>query len=102
MHIFDRRVWIASLLASAAFAAPAFGQTAPTDTPTPEAAVQTETGPTAGEYEGDIVVTAQKRDQNIQAVPISIQAIGTRRLDQLNVTSFADYSQLLQIGRAHV
>lgn len=43
----------------------------------------------------DIIVTAQKRDENIQDVPISIQAIGTRKLDQLNVTSFADYSQLL-------
>ncbi|MEG8024421.1 TonB-dependent receptor [Sphingomonas aurantiaca] len=95
MHIFDRRVWIASLLASAAFAAPAIAQTAPTDTAAPETAAQTDTGPTAGEYEGDIVVTAQKRDQNIQAVPISIQAIGTKRLDDLNISNFNQYTQLL-------
>ncbi|PJI87308.1 TonB-dependent receptor [Sphingomonas koreensis] len=43
----------------------------------------------------EIVVTAQKRDENIQSVPISIQAIGTRRLDQLNISNFNEYTQLL-------
>ena len=60
-------------------------QTTPADTPSPPAAAT----------DGDIIVTAQKRDESIQNVPISIQAIGTRRLDQLNVSNFNDYTQLL-------
>ncbi|MDQ0249640.1 outer membrane receptor protein involved in Fe transport [Sphingomonas kyeonggiensis] len=43
----------------------------------------------------EIVVTAQKRDENIQSVPISIQAIGTRKLDQLNISNFNEFTQLL-------
>ncbi|MET0374341.1 MAG: TonB-dependent receptor plug domain-containing protein, partial [Rhizorhabdus sp.] len=94
MHIIDRRVVIASLLASAAIVTPAFAQTAPIAAPTAAPAPDT-SAPQAGEYEGDIVVTAQKRDQNIQNVPISIQAIGTKRLDDLNISNFNQYTQLL-------
>ena len=36
----------------------------------------------------EIVVTAQRRTENIQNVPITIQAIGGEQLKQLNVTSF--------------
>jgi outer membrane receptor protein involved in Fe transport len=43
----------------------------------------------------EIVVTAQKREENLQDVPISIQALGTRKLDQLNVANFEDFSKLL-------
>ena len=52
---------------------------------------------TATETGGDdeIVVTAQKREENLQDVPISIQALGTRKLDQLNVANFQDFSKLL-------
>ena len=39
----------------------------------------------------EIVVTAEKRSENIQKVPMSIQAIDTKKLDQLNVTNFGDY-----------
>jgi outer membrane receptor protein involved in Fe transport len=85
---------IASLMASSAIAAPVLAQTSPATTPTSDTASDTATQ-TAGEYEGDIVVTAQKRDQNIQNVPISIQAIGTKRLDDLNISNFAQYTQLL-------
>lgn len=80
----------ALLVSSALTSAAALAQSSdsPVSTPTTDAA--------AGEPEQDeIIVTAQKRDESIQTVPLSIQAIGTRRLDQLNVTSFADYSQLL-------
>ncbi len=88
MHIIDRRLLIASLLATSALATPAVAQTDPVATPAPAAQAD-------GEYEGDIVVTAQKRDQNIQNVPISIQAIGTKRLDDLNISNFNQYTQLL-------
>ncbi|WP_077146921.1 TonB-dependent receptor [Sphingopyxis sp. KK2] len=46
-------------------------------------------------YDDEIIVTAQKREENLQNVPISIQALGTRKLDQLNVTNFEDFSKLL-------
>ncbi len=42
-----------------------------------------------------IIVTAQKRSENLQNVPISIQALGTQKLDQLNVSNFNGYTQQL-------
>ncbi|QUD87395.1 TonB-dependent receptor [Phenylobacterium montanum] len=39
----------------------------------------------------EVVVTAQKREENIQKVPMSIQALDTKKLTQLNVTEFNDY-----------
>src|SRR5688572_32646236 len=51
----------------------------------------------------EIIVTAQKRAENMQDVPISIQAIGTEQLEQLHVNNFKDYVAMLpKIGRAHV
>jgi len=44
---------------------------------------------------GDIIVTAQKRSENLQNVPISIQALGTQKLDDLNISDFRSYSQQL-------
>ncbi len=38
----------------------------------------------------EIVVTAQRRNQSIQDVPITIQALTTEQLSQLNVTTFDD------------
>ena len=43
----------------------------------------------------EVVVTAQKRAENIQDVPVSIQAFGTEKLEQLNVSSFDDYAKLI-------
>lgn len=43
----------------------------------------------------DLIVTATKRAENLQDVPISVQALGAERLDQLNITDFADYAQHL-------
>ena len=52
--------------------------------------------PTAASDEGEvIIVTAQKREENIQRVPISIQSLGTQQLEQLNVSNFQDYTRLL-------
>lgn len=45
--------------------------------------------------DNDIVVTAQKREQNLQDVPISIQALGETRLANAQVSSFDDYQKLL-------
>ncbi|MBS0481595.1 MAG: TonB-dependent receptor [Proteobacteria bacterium] len=43
----------------------------------------------------EIVVTAQKRSESLQNVPISIQALGTQKLDQLNISDFKGYAQQL-------
>ncbi len=43
---------------------------------------------------GEIVVTAQKREQNLQDVPIAISAIGSEKLEQLQVTDSRDLSGL--------
>lgn len=43
----------------------------------------------------EIVVTAQKRSENLQSVPMSIQAINTEKLDQLQVSDFEDYAKYL-------
>lgn len=85
MIVSMRRAVISGLLASTAFVLPATVQ-----------AQETQTAPDALPPDRDeIVVTAQKRDENIQSVPISIQAIGTRKLDQLNISNFNEYTQLL-------
>src|SRR5262245_36998507 len=42
-----------------------------------------------------IIVTAQKREENLQNVPLSIQAIGNEKIEQLHLTDFADYATFL-------
>ncbi|WP_425453216.1 TonB-dependent receptor [Sphingomonas gilva] len=59
-----------------------------------EAAADAQATPAQQQY-ADIIVTAQKREENLQNVPISIQALGTRKLDELNIGNFEEYSQLL-------
>ena len=43
----------------------------------------------------EVMVTAQKRTENLQDVPISIQALGNETLKELNVKSFNDYVRML-------
>jgi outer membrane receptor protein involved in Fe transport len=43
----------------------------------------------------EIIVTAEKRSENIQKVPMSIQAIDTKKLTELNVTNFQDYAKFV-------
>src|SRR6202171_5617921 len=43
----------------------------------------------------EITVTAQRRSENIQNVPISIQALTAETLSQLSVTTFDDYVKYL-------
>jgi iron complex outermembrane recepter protein len=43
----------------------------------------------------EIIVTAQKHEQNLQTVPISIQALDTKHLEQLQITSFDGYAKYL-------
>ena len=69
----------------------AFGQAVPPASDPaaqPQAAAQTEDGDT-------IVVTAQRRAENLQDVPIAITAITTKTLDELQVDAFDDYARLV-------
>jgi iron complex outermembrane receptor protein len=43
----------------------------------------------------DIVVTAQKRAENLQEVPLAIQALSTQKLEELHVQSLDDYVKIL-------
>jgi iron complex outermembrane recepter protein len=74
------RTALATLLASSAmgFAMPAAAQDAAEEANSDE-----------------IVVTAQKREQNLQDVPLAITAIGNEKLDQLQVNEFADVVKFL-------
>jgi iron complex outermembrane receptor protein len=49
----------------------------------------------SGEDASDIIVTAQRREENLQSVPVSMQALGEQALEQRQVTSFDDYAKLL-------
>ncbi len=50
---------------------------------------------TATSSSDEIVVTAQKRSESLQDVPISIQALPTEKLDELNVANITDFAALL-------
>ena len=43
----------------------------------------------------EVVVTAQKRAQNLQDVPISIQSLGNETLSELGIQDFQDYAKML-------
>src|SRR6185295_12636315 len=98
------------LLATTALASPAFAQTpAPSDatpaTPTTQSPAPGTTDVTSPPARvqvaqnvpdsNEIIITATKREENMQNVPISVQAIGTRRLDQLNISNFEQYTKQL-------
>ena len=83
-----------ALLAGTALAQPALAQTAP-PVADPAATPSIDANGNQGVDTSEIVITAQKREQNLQDVPISVQAIGTRRLDQLNISNFEDYAKQL-------
>lgn len=75
------RAAMAALFASTAVSVtPAFAQDAPAG---------------GGEADDTIVVTAQRREERLQDVPISITALGAAKLEQANVQSFDDYAKLL-------
>jgi len=43
----------------------------------------------------EIIVTAQKREQSLQDVPVSVQVLGNQQLEDLNLNEFGDYIQFL-------
>jgi outer membrane receptor protein involved in Fe transport len=69
-------LFFASLMTTTALSGAALAQTAPRE-------------------QEEIIVTATKRSENIQDVPLSIQALGEQMLDEHQVSSFDDYAALL-------
>lgn len=43
----------------------------------------------------EIIVTAQKREENLQDVAVSVQVLGNQQIEQLNLNNFADYIEFL-------
>jgi iron complex outermembrane receptor protein len=96
-------------LASTALATPALAQNAQpqttgqspapgtnaTDVTAPPSRVQQAQANANAPDQTEIIITATKREENLQNVPISVQAIGTRRLDQLGITNFEGFTKQL-------
>jgi outer membrane receptor protein involved in Fe transport len=103
------RAALLGLLASTALATPAFAQntqpqttgqspapgTNATDVTSPPAPVQSAQAAAGVPDQNEIVITATKREENLQNVPISVQVLGTRKLDQLNISNFEEYTKQL-------
>ena len=58
-------------------------------------AQQAETGGPSGVGLEEVIVTAQKRSEDMQKVPISLQVLGGEQLEQLQVNSLDDYTKFL-------
>ena len=91
-----------SLLASVAFAGLALGSAAPAwaqeqEAPQPPEA---EEAPAAEVDNGEIIVTAQKREQALLDVPQSVSVVSSETLADLNATRFSDY--LTRIPSANI
>jgi outer membrane receptor protein involved in Fe transport len=78
---------VAAILGSTSLAATA--QTAPATSSGATAAEP------ASEAIAEITVTAQRRTENIQDVPIALQALTSQALQQLHITTFDDYLKYL-------
>mgnify|MGYP002379174822 FL=1 len=70
------RLLLPSLMATTALTGVASAQSQPTD-------------------DAEIIVTATKREESIQDIPLSVQALGAATLDEHQVQSFDDYANLL-------
>ena len=88
---------VAAILSGAslnAFAAPTTSQATASAASVPAANTKTLQSTGDGTL-AEVVVTAQRRRQNIQNVPISMQALTSQALSQLHVETFDDYVKYL-------
>ncbi|ODP39005.1 TonB-dependent receptor [Sphingomonas turrisvirgatae] len=81
-------VWFACSSIALVAAMPAWAEEATTQ-PEPQASAG------APPREGEIVVTAQKREQTLSEIPQSISVIGGDELERQQATSFVDYAALV-------
>ncbi|MGY4397563.1 iron complex outermembrane receptor protein [Sphingomonas sp. UYAg733] len=98
MRISTRRATVARLLAGtigliAASAAQAQDASAsPADAQVQADATTEIAAPAVSE--GDIIVTAQKRSQNVQDVPLAVQVVGVEQLQAASVREFSDLNRV--------
>ncbi|MEO6225112.1 MAG: TonB-dependent receptor [Sphingomicrobium sp.] len=96
------------LLASTALASPAIAQQQPPGTaaqvPVPDTGATDVTAPPPAVQQAqdgqvrdqtEIIITATKRSENLQNVAQSVQVLGTRKLDQLDISNFEQYTKQL-------
>jgi len=83
-----------ALLASTALASPALAQTT-SPPPSGQSPAAATTAPALESDQDSIIITATKREESMQNVPVSVQVLGTKKLDQLNITNFEDYTKQL-------
>ena len=76
-----------ALLATSMLSTPVFAQDAAQADPAAT--------PSAADDDDAIIITATKRAENLQDVPLAITAIGTKQLDDLQVNEFDDYAKLV-------
>src|SRR3954447_25804748 len=72
---------------------PAPGTNATDVTAAPPVVQQAQQGQVPDQTE--IIITATKREEHLQNVPISVQVLGNRKLDQLNISNFEQYTKQL-------
>jgi iron complex outermembrane recepter protein len=72
---------------------PAPGTNASDVTAAPPVVQQAQQGQVPDQTE--IIITATKREENLQNVPISVQVLGARRLDQLDISNFEQFTKQL-------
>lgn len=95
-----KTVLLAGCVPALSFPIAAAAQEAP-----PQAALDTKTGPDTKTGVEDIIVTAQRRSENLQSVPISVSAFNADALRNRNVTSTADLMSVtpgVQIGSGSI
>jgi iron complex outermembrane receptor protein len=84
-----------ALLTSTALASPALAQTTDPQA-TGQSPAPAKTAPAVNQPDNsEIIITATKRSENMQNVPISVQVLGTKKLDQLNISNFEQYTKQL-------
>ena len=57
-------------------------------------ALAADAAPAANDSLDEVVVTAQKRSQNVQEVPLSVQVIGAEALAAANIENFEDFNRV--------
>lgn len=91
-----------SSLATTAHAQVTAGEAPVSSTPAPVSETAPPAQPDGRSGLTDIVVTAQRREESLQRVPVAVTAIGTEQLDQLRVTNvrnLAGIAPSLQINQ---
>lgn len=84
-----RHACFASIIAAAGGAIPAHAQTLPADT------APVADGAASAPAEGEIIVTARRRDERLIDAPVAITALGGAALDNYAVTEFSDMASLV-------